>query len=44
MKNELVTAGKAIAYVVFGVLLANAIERKYLSKKIVAPLEVPTQE
>jgi hypothetical protein len=44
MKNEMLTAGKAIAYVIVGVLIANAIERKYLSKSIVAPLEVPTQE
>lgn len=40
----MLTAGKAIVYVIFGVLIANAIERKYLSKNIVAPLEVPTQE
>ena len=40
----MLTAGKAIAYVIVGVLIANAIERKYLSKSIVAPLEVPTQE
>jgi hypothetical protein len=44
MKNEMLTAGKAIVYVIVGVLIANAIERKYLSKSIVAPLEVPTQE
>lgn len=44
MKNELYTAGKAIVYVIFGVLIANAIERKYLSKNVIAPLEVPTQE
>lgn len=44
MKNEMLTAGKAIVYVVIGVLIANAIERKFLSKNIVAPLEVPTQE
>jgi hypothetical protein len=40
----MLTAGKAIVYVIVGVLIANAIERKYLSKSIVAPLEVPTQE
>ena len=44
MKKEILTAGKAIVYVIVGVLIANAIERKYLSKSIVAPLEVPTQE
>jgi hypothetical protein len=44
MKNEMYTAGKAILYVIAGVLIANAIERKYLSKNIIAPLEVPTQE
>ena len=44
MKKEIVTAGKAIVYVVIGVFIANAIERKFLSKSVVAPLEVPTQE
>jgi general stress protein CsbA len=44
MKNEIITLAKAVGYVIVGVLIANAIERKYLSKSIVAPLEVPTQE
>lgn len=44
MKKELITFAKAVGYVVAGVLIANAIERKYLSKSVVAPLEVPTQE
>jgi len=44
MKKELITLAKAVGYVVAGVLIANAIERKYMSKSIVAPLEVPTQE
>ncbi len=44
MKNELITITKAVFYVVAGVLIANAIERKFLSKSIIAPLEVPTQE
>lgn len=44
MKKEIVTMGKAVAYVIVGVLIANAIERKFLSKSIVAPVEVPTQE
>lgn len=40
MKKELVTALKAMAIVVAGVLVANAIERKYLTTKTLAPAEV----
>lgn len=37
MKKELVTALKAMAIVVAGVLVANAIERKYLTTRTLAP-------
>ena len=41
MKNEVVTLLKAIGVVVVGVLLANAVERKLLSSKVDAPMQVP---
>ena len=44
MKSEAVTLLKAIGVVVVGVLLANALERKFLSSKVDAPMVVPTQE
>jgi hypothetical protein len=42
MKNEIVTSLKAIGFVIVGVLLANAIERKFLSSKVNAPMVTPT--
>lgn len=44
MKNEFITLGKSILVVVVGVLLANALERKYLSSKVDAPMVAPTKE
>ena len=44
MKSEFVTLGKSILVVVVGVLLANALERKYLSSKVDAPMVAPTKE
>jgi hypothetical protein len=44
MKSELITLGKSIVVVVVGVLLANALERKFLSSKIDAPMVAPTKE
>jgi hypothetical protein len=44
MKSELITLGKSIVVVVVGVLLANALERKFLSSKIDAPMVAPTNE
>jgi hypothetical protein len=44
MKKEAVTLLKAIGVVVVGVLLANALERKFLSSKVDAPMVAPTQE
>ena len=41
MKNEIVTLLKTVGVVVVGVLLANAIERKFLSSKVDAPMQVP---
>ena len=39
MKNEVITVLKGVAVVVVGVLVANAIERKYLTTKVLKPLE-----
>jgi hypothetical protein len=44
MKSEAVTLLKAIGVVVVGVLLANALERKFLSSKVDAPMVAPTKE
>ena len=44
MKQELTIALKAITYTVIGYFIATTIERKLLSKSIVAPLEAPTKE
>lgn len=44
MKSELVTLLKTVGVVVVGVLLANALERKFLSSKVDAPMVAPTQE
>jgi len=44
MKNEFVTLLKSIGVVVVGVLLANALERKFLSSKVDAPMVAPTKE
>ena len=44
MKNEIITLLKTVGVVVVGVLLANAIERKFLSSKVTAPMQVPTKE
>jgi len=40
MKKEAITFLKTIVYVAIGVLLANAIERKYLKSKVSVPLDV----
>lgn len=40
MKKEAITFLKTIVYVAVGVLLANAIERKYLKSKVSVPLDV----
>jgi hypothetical protein len=37
MQKELVSLLKGVAVVVAGVLIANAIEKKYMSTKISAP-------
>jgi len=37
MQKELVSLLKGVAVVVAGVLLANAIEKKYMSTRILAP-------
>jgi hypothetical protein len=39
MKKEAITFLKTIVYVAIGVLIANAIERKYLKTKTSIPLE-----
>jgi general stress protein CsbA len=39
MKNEVITLLKGVAVVIAGVLIANAIERKYMSTKTLMPLE-----
>jgi hypothetical protein len=44
MKSEAVKLLKAIGVVVVGVLLANALERKFLSSKVDAPMVAPTKE
>lgn len=44
MKSEVLTLLKAIGVVVVGVLLANTIERKLLSRKVDAPMVAPTKE
>ena len=44
MKNEIVTLLKAVGIVVVGVLLANAVERKLLSSKVDAPMQVPEKK
>lgn len=44
MKSEFITLGKSILVVVVGVLLANALERKFLSSKVDAPMVAPTKE
>ena len=43
MKNEIITLLKTVGVVVVGVLLANAIERKFLSSKVDAPMVAPTK-
>lgn len=40
MQKELVSLLKGVAVVVAGVLIANAIEKKYMSTKISMPTEV----
>jgi hypothetical protein len=44
MKSEAITLLKSIGVVVVGVLLANALERKFLSSKVDAPMVAPTKE
>ena len=39
MKAELETFIKTVVYVTIGVLVANAIERKYLKSKTAVPME-----
>ena len=39
MQKELVSLLKSVAVVVAGVLIANAIEKKYMSTKTLVPLE-----
>jgi predicted acyltransferase len=39
MQKELVSLLKGVAVVVAGVLIANAIEKKYMSTKTLVPLE-----
>ena len=39
MKKEAITFVKTIVYVAIGVLLANAIERKYLKAKTTIPMD-----
>jgi hypothetical protein len=39
MKKEAITFIKTIVYVAVGVLLANAIERKYLKAKTSVPMD-----
>jgi hypothetical protein len=39
MKREAITFIKTIVYVAIGVLLANAIERKYLKAKTTIPMD-----
>ena len=39
MQKELVSLLKGVAVVVVGVLIANAIEKKYMSTKTLAPVE-----
>ena len=43
MKSEAITLLKSIGVVIVGVLLANALERKFLSSKIDAPMVAPTK-
>jgi hypothetical protein len=40
MQKELVSLLKGVAVVVAGVLIANAIEKKYMSTRISAPVEM----
>jgi hypothetical protein len=40
MKNEIVSVGKTLLIVIGGVLLANYLDRKYLSAKVSLPTEV----
>jgi hypothetical protein len=40
MKNEIVTLTKTLFIVIGGVLLANYLDRKYLSSKVSLPTEV----
>jgi len=44
MKSEAITLLKSIGVVIVGVLLANALERKFLSSKVDAPMVAPTKE
>ena len=44
MKSEAITLLKSLGVVIVGVLLANALERKFLSSKIDAPMVAPTKE
>jgi hypothetical protein len=39
MKKEAITFIKTIVYVAVGVLLANAVERKYLKAKTSVPMD-----
>lgn len=39
MQKELVSLLKGVAVVVAGVLIANAIEKKYMSTKTLVPLD-----
>jgi hypothetical protein len=39
MKKEAITFIKTIVYVTIGVLLANAVERKYLKAKTSVPMD-----
>jgi len=43
MKKEVVTLAKSVFVVVVGVLLANALERKYLKSKVDAPMVATTK-
>jgi hypothetical protein len=44
VKSEAITLLKSIGVVIVGVLLANALERKFLSSKVDAPMVAPTKE
>jgi hypothetical protein len=44
MKSEAITLLKSIGVVILGVLLANALEKRFLSSKVDAPMVAPTKE